>query len=142
MDCHLKCHTKLSPLLCMAGTTGLEPATSAVTVGDKTRNLLKTGGNGWPFQRPEEPKRTVFVPILCPCLFRGPTSQTALVLVRKSEHVANIHIAEVKETENAQLTNKDKAGLSLKVSEKGAVSLYGMGRVGGGKSAGARACNG
>ena len=30
--------------------------------------------------------------------------------------------------ENAQLKNKDKAGLSLKVSEKGAVSLYGMGR--------------
>ena len=31
MDCHLGCHTSLSPLLCMAGTTGLEPATSAVT---------------------------------------------------------------------------------------------------------------
>jgi hypothetical protein len=31
-------------------------------------------------------------------------------------------------TENAQLKNKDKGGLSLKVSEKGAVSLYGMGR--------------
>jgi hypothetical protein len=30
--------------------------------------------------------------------------------------------------ENAQLKNKDKGGLSLKVSEKGAVSLYGMGR--------------
>jgi len=30
--------------------------------------------------------------------------------------------------ENAQLKNKDKAGLNLKVSEKGAVSLYGMGR--------------
>jgi hypothetical protein len=30
--------------------------------------------------------------------------------------------------ENAQLKNKDKAALSLKVSEKGAVSLYGMGR--------------
>ena len=30
--------------------------------------------------------------------------------------------------ENAQLTNKDKGGLTLKVSEKGAVSLYGMGR--------------
>jgi hypothetical protein len=30
--------------------------------------------------------------------------------------------------ENAQLKNKDKSGLNLKVSEKGAVSLYGMGR--------------
>jgi hypothetical protein len=30
--------------------------------------------------------------------------------------------------ENAQLKNKDKSGLTLKVSEKGAVSLYGMGR--------------
>jgi hypothetical protein len=30
--------------------------------------------------------------------------------------------------ENAQLKNKDKSGITLKVSEKGAVSLYGMGR--------------
>ena len=30
--------------------------------------------------------------------------------------------------ENAQLKNKVTGGLSLKVSEKGAVSLYGMGR--------------
>ena len=30
--------------------------------------------------------------------------------------------------ENATLKNKDTGGLSLKVSEKGAVSLYGMGR--------------
>jgi hypothetical protein len=30
--------------------------------------------------------------------------------------------------ENAQLKNKYTGGLSLKVSEKGAVSLYGMGR--------------
>ena len=30
--------------------------------------------------------------------------------------------------ENAQLKNKDKGGLTLKVSEKGGVSLYGMGR--------------
>ena len=30
--------------------------------------------------------------------------------------------------ENAQLKNKDKGGISLKVSEKGALSLYGMGR--------------
>jgi hypothetical protein len=30
--------------------------------------------------------------------------------------------------ENAQLKNKDKGGISLKVSAKGAVSLYGMGR--------------
>jgi hypothetical protein len=30
--------------------------------------------------------------------------------------------------ENAQLKNKDKASLTLKVSEKGALSLYGMGR--------------
>jgi len=30
--------------------------------------------------------------------------------------------------ENAQLKTKDSSGLSLKVSEKGAVSLYGMGR--------------
>jgi hypothetical protein len=30
--------------------------------------------------------------------------------------------------ENAQLKTKDKVGISLKVSEKGAVSLYGMGR--------------
>jgi hypothetical protein len=30
--------------------------------------------------------------------------------------------------ENAKLKSKDAAGLSLKVSEKGAVSLYGMGR--------------
>jgi hypothetical protein len=30
--------------------------------------------------------------------------------------------------ENAQLKNKDKGDLTLKVSEKGAVSLYGMGR--------------
>jgi hypothetical protein len=30
--------------------------------------------------------------------------------------------------ENAQLKTKEKAGISLKVSDKGAVSLYGMGR--------------
>ncbi len=30
--------------------------------------------------------------------------------------------------EHANLKNKDKGGISLKVSEKGAVSLYGMGR--------------
>ena len=30
--------------------------------------------------------------------------------------------------ENAKLKSKDSAGLSLKVSVKGAVSLYGMGR--------------
>ena len=30
--------------------------------------------------------------------------------------------------ENAKLKSKDSLGLSLKVSEKGAVSLYGMGR--------------
>ena len=30
--------------------------------------------------------------------------------------------------ENAQLKGKDKGGLTLKVSEKGALSLYGMGR--------------
>jgi len=30
--------------------------------------------------------------------------------------------------ENAQLKNKTTSGISLKVSEKGAVSLYGMGR--------------
>ena len=30
--------------------------------------------------------------------------------------------------ENAKLKSKDSEGLSLKVSEKGAVSLYGMGR--------------
>ena len=30
--------------------------------------------------------------------------------------------------ENAQLKSKDKGGLTLKVSEKGGVSLYGMGR--------------
>ena len=30
--------------------------------------------------------------------------------------------------ENAKLKSRDSAGLSLKVSEKGAVSLYGMGR--------------
>jgi hypothetical protein len=30
--------------------------------------------------------------------------------------------------ENARLKNKSAGGLSLKVSEKGAVSLYGMGR--------------
>ena len=30
--------------------------------------------------------------------------------------------------ENAQLKHKDKGGITLKVSEKGAVSLYGMGR--------------
>jgi hypothetical protein len=30
--------------------------------------------------------------------------------------------------ENAQLKSKDKGGLTLKVSEKGALSLYGMGR--------------
>ena len=30
--------------------------------------------------------------------------------------------------ENAQLKTKEKCGISLKVSEKGAVSLYGMGR--------------
>jgi hypothetical protein len=30
--------------------------------------------------------------------------------------------------QNAQLKNKDKGGLTLKVSEKGALSLYGMGR--------------
>ena len=30
--------------------------------------------------------------------------------------------------ENAKLKTKDSSGLSLKISEKGAVSLYGMGR--------------
>ena len=30
--------------------------------------------------------------------------------------------------ENEKLKNKDKGGLTLKVSEKGGVSLYGMGR--------------
>jgi hypothetical protein len=30
--------------------------------------------------------------------------------------------------ENARFKHKDKGGLTLKVSEKGAVSLYGMGR--------------
>lgn len=30
--------------------------------------------------------------------------------------------------ENAKLKTRDAAGLSLKISEKGAVSLYGMGR--------------
>jgi len=30
--------------------------------------------------------------------------------------------------ENVQLKSKDKGGIRLKVSEKGAVSLYGMGR--------------
>ena len=30
--------------------------------------------------------------------------------------------------ENAQLKTKDKGGITLKVSEKGALSLYGMGR--------------
>lgn len=30
--------------------------------------------------------------------------------------------------ENARLKGKEKGGLTLKVSEKGAVSLYGMGR--------------
>jgi integrase len=32
VDRHMRSHTSLSLLLCMAGTTGLEPATSAVTV--------------------------------------------------------------------------------------------------------------
>jgi hypothetical protein len=32
------------------------------------------------------------------------------------------------QAENARLKSKGSAGLSLKVSEKGAVSLYGMGR--------------
>ena len=32
------------------------------------------------------------------------------------------------QAENAKLKSKGSAGLSLKVSEKGAVSLYGMGR--------------
>ena len=32
------------------------------------------------------------------------------------------------QAENAKLKSKNSAGLSLKVSEKGAVSLYGMGR--------------
>ena len=31
-------------------------------------------------------------------------------------------------TENAKLKNKEAVGLSFKVSEKGALSLYGMGR--------------
>ena len=30
--------------------------------------------------------------------------------------------------ENAQLKSKDKGGITLKVSEKGGLSLYGMGR--------------
>ncbi len=38
LDCHLRSHTKLSALLCMAGTTGLEPATSAVT-GQRSNQL-------------------------------------------------------------------------------------------------------
>ena len=38
VDRHLRSHTKLSALLCMAGTTGLEPATSAVT-GQRSNQL-------------------------------------------------------------------------------------------------------
>ena len=38
VDCHYRFHTKLSLLLCMAGTTGLEPATSAVT-GQRSNQL-------------------------------------------------------------------------------------------------------
>jgi hypothetical protein len=34
----MRSHTKLSSLLCMAGTTGLEPATSAVT-GQRSNQL-------------------------------------------------------------------------------------------------------
>ncbi len=33
--------------------------------------------------------------------------------------------------ENAQLKSKDKGGLTLKVSEKGGLSLYGMARFSG-----------
>ena len=45
-----------------------------------------------------------------------------------------MNVAEMKaelerlQAENAELKSKASAGLSLKVSEKGAVSLYGMGR--------------
>jgi hypothetical protein len=35
---------------------------------------------------------------------------------------------ELLQAENAELKNEGKSGLTLKVSEKGAVSLYGMGR--------------
>lgn len=34
----------------------------------------------------------------------------------------------ITQTENGKLKNKDKGSLSIKVSEKGAVSLYGLGR--------------
>src|ERR1035438_9550888 len=36
--CHFSCQTLLSPLECMAGATGLEPATSAVT-GQRSNQL-------------------------------------------------------------------------------------------------------
>ena len=45
--------------------------------------------------------------------------------MRESEMQAEL---ERLRAENAQLKGKDKGGLTLKVSEKGALSLYGMGR--------------
>ena len=42
-DCHFDCHSLLSLLECMAGTTGLEPATSAVT-GQRSNQLSYVPG--------------------------------------------------------------------------------------------------
>jgi hypothetical protein len=47
------CHSLLSHLECLAGTTGLEPATSAVTEAE-TRNSLESGRSDGSFQRPAE----------------------------------------------------------------------------------------
>ena len=47
----------------MAGTTGLEPATSAVT---ETRNSLEPGVANGHFQRPEEPLATLIGPLMDP----------------------------------------------------------------------------
>jgi len=65
------------------------------------RNLLKTGGNGWPFQRPEEPIGTVFVSILCPCLFEDRPLQLPNFPCAKNEDLANIYKVEAKKKEQS-----------------------------------------
>src|ERR1019366_5527073 len=57
--------TLLSHLECMAGTTGLEPASSAVTESE-TRNSLEPGVANGHFQRPEEPLVTLIGPLMDP----------------------------------------------------------------------------
>jgi len=67
VDRHLRSHTKLSSLLCMAGTTGLEPATSAVTVSVKLVTLSNQTARMAPFDALRHPWER----LLCPYCARS-----------------------------------------------------------------------